>query len=253
MPVTDGPSLLAGDLGRRSHGEMVPIDEDGAGHLRAARTRPGDELRLTDGRGSLWSARLVALDRHGARCTLIDELTAPSDLAVELAFGIAAKHRTLWLVEKAVELGVEALQPIEFARSRSVSDAARSPEFWRKADRRAVAAMLQCGGASLPSLGRPRELASYLKELETAKGIKIVLDTGGDLPLLEALGDWPGRGTRARLLVGPEGGMTKDERAACRSAGLRFAFVGDRTLRFETAALAAATAARLLSVRVAAK
>ncbi len=243
-----GPSLLARALDGRSSGEVISIDEDGAGHLRAARMRPGDELRLTDGQGRLWQGRLDALDRHGARCTLTTELPAPSELDVELAFGIAAKPRTLWLVEKAVELGVAALQPIEFTRSRSVSDAARSQGFWAKAERRAVAAMLQCGGASLPSVGRPRDLAAYLHELEEA-GTMIALDAEGDAPLLEALGEWADRGGRARLLVGPEGGMTEEERSACRSAGMRFAFLGDRTLRFETAAVAAATAARLLSRR----
>ena len=247
--MTTAPSLLANDLGGRSAGEMVPIDADGAGHLRAARVRPADRIRLTDGRGRLWAARLDALDRRGARCTLLEELTGPSELDVEIAFGVAAKTRTLWLVEKAVEFGVAALQPIEFSRSRSVSDAARSRGFWKKAERRAVAAMLQCGGASLPSLGTPRDLESHLIELGAADGPKIALDADGESGLLEAFGDWSGRGARARLLVGPEGGMTDEERAACRASGFRVAHVGDRALRFETAALAAAATARLLSPR----
>ena len=236
------------DLEARFAGEVVPVDEEGASHLRAARVRPGGELSVTDGRGRLWAARLDALERHGARCTLVERLAGPSVLDVELAFGIAAKTRTLWLVEKAVELGIAALQPVEFERSRSVADAGRSVGFWQKAERRARAAMLQCGGSSLPSVGRPCDLEAYLRGLdEGAGGIAIALDARGDFRLLDALAEGPDGEARTRLLVGPEGGITDDERRACRAAGLRFAHLGDRTLRFETAAIAAASAVCLLS------
>jgi 16S rRNA U1498 N3-methylase RsmE len=90
----------------------------------------------------MWRARLASIDREGVRCLVLEPAAAAGLLDLELAFGVAAKGRTLWLIEKSVELGAAALQPLELARSASVADAARSPAFWRKAERRAAAALM---------------------------------------------------------------------------------------------------------------
>lgn len=229
-------------------GAPVTVDGDELRHIRAVRLRPGAEIRLTDGEGRLWSARLDSLAGDRARCVLLERISPPPDLNVELAFGIGSKQRTLWLVEKAVELGVLGLQPVEFQRSRSVSDAARSPAFWAKARRRAAAALVQCGGARMPTVDPPRSLEEYLLRLPPVRDdLRIALEPGGEGSLPELLASGPGRGGRTRIVVGPEGGMTPVEQAACRAAGFRLARLGERVMRFETAAIAAAVAAGLLT------
>ena len=221
----------------------VVVEGDEARHARAARLRPGAEVRLTDGEGGLWTARLHSLEADRARCVLVERVSAPADLDVELAFGVGSKTRTLWLVEKAVELGVSALQPIEFERSASVADAARSPAFWTKARRRATAALTQCGGARLPRLDAPAALEAYLATLQTARDeLAVALDGSGEASLLGLLSERAFPRGMIRFLIGPEGGMTPGERDACRAAGFRLVSLGDRVLRFETAALAAAAA-----------
>jgi len=177
---------------------------------------------------------------------LLERAAAAAVLDLELAFGVAARGRTLWLVEKAVELGVAALQPVDLARSVSVADAARSPAFWRKAERRAAAALTQSGGANLPELLPTCTLEEYLHRTEREPGeYRVALERDAGVPLLDVLTEWNGRG-RIRLLVGPEGGITAEEREACGEAGFRFASLGDRTLRFETAAVAAVSAVSLI-------
>ena len=241
-------TLYAPDLRKPTAGQRVLIPTEEVRHVHAARLRPGAEVRLTNGDGRLWSARLDSMDRDQARCVLVDELSAPADLDVELAFGIGSKPRTLWLVEKAVELGVAVLRPIEFKRSRSVTDGARSAAFWEKARRRAVAALTQCGGARLPAIETPQALGDYLAGQESPReGIRLALDMDGDRPMLATLAEGRGEGEPVLLLIGPEGGMAPEERTACRAAGYRFATLGDRVLRFETAALVALALAGLVA------
>lgn len=224
------------------------VDGDELRHIRAARLRAGAALRLTDGEGRLWTARLDSLDGDRARCVLLDRISPPPDLNVELAFGIGSKQRTLWLVEKAVELGVLGLQPIAFERSSSVSDAARAPAFWEKARRRAAAALTQCGGSRLPTVGTPCPLDEYLQGLSaTRDGLRVSLERDAEESLHELLASRSAAADRIRLLVGPEGGMAPAEQSACRDAGFTLATLGDRVLRFETAAITAATAAALIS------
>lgn len=231
-------------------GAMI-LDADVRRHLRALRLRSGDTVRITDGRGSMWEGRLAdpGGETRDPSCQLEKVLPAEPLLPIVLGFGVGAKTRTLWLVEKAVELGVGALQPVEFARSASVADAARSPSFWKKARRRAEAALEQSGGAWLPELRDPVSLTAFLDVEAASFGIgggqaraeRLMLTAGADVELSDALAgrtDWNGRNPLL-LLVGPEGGVEPEEMRASLDNGFRPVGLGSRTLRFETAAIAA--------------
>lgn len=230
-------------------GAELRLEAEETGHLRAVRASVGDRVLVTDGEGGLWLARLEEAGRREAVCRLIERRPAAADLPVELAFGVGSKDRTLWLVEKAVELGARVLRPIEFERSRSVADGARSAGYWRKARRRAVAALKQCGGARLPHLRPPAELGVYLEEMgPPASGEPRLLGArDGARSAASLLADWDGS-RPAALLVGPEGGLEAGEVAACERAGFRPASLGPRILRFETAAVGALVAATLTAM-----
>jgi len=214
--------------------QVVELAEGERGHVRALRLSAGDPVLVTDGRGSLWGG---ALDDRG-RVRLEEPAEAAPPVPVEVAFGVANRDRTLWLVEKAVELGALGLQPVEMARSRSVADAGRSEAFWEKARRRAVSALKQCGGARLPVIRPACELHAYLAHAGGAGGPKVLLDRGADATLRQRLAGWSGD-PPARILLGPEGGLRDEERASCLDSGFRLGALGRRVLRLETAATAA--------------
>lgn len=230
-------------------GAEVRLEAEEAGHLRAVRASVGDRVLVTDGEGGLWLARLEEAGRREAVCRLIEHRVAAPDLPVELAFGVGSKDRTLWLVEKAVELGARVLRPIEFERSRSVADGARSAGFWRKARRRAVAALKQCGGARLPGLRPPVELGVYLEEMgpPPSDEPRLLGARDGARSAASLLAGWDGS-RPAAFLVGPEGGLEAGEVAACERVGFRPVRLGPRILRFETAAVAALVAASLAAM-----
>lgn len=238
--VSVSPPTLFTDRRLRSSGQRVELPESERSHLRALRLRPGAGVRVTDGEGALWTATLERKGRERPAVRLEEEVPAPPPLPVELAFGVANRKRTLWLVEKAVELGALALQPVEFARSRSVADAARGEAFREKARRRAVSALKQCGGALLPDLRPASDLQPYLAHARALEGPGVLLEGEAGLSLRRALEGWGGE-PPARVLLGPEGGLTEEERGMCREAGYRSASLGRRVLRFETAAVAALT------------
>lgn len=238
------PTFFADDLRGSEPGGRLTLSDRESRHVRALRLAPGDPIEVTDGQGRLWQGRLLET-RPGATCELEAPSGDPRRLPAELAAAVAAKDRTLWLVEKAVELGALAYRPVEFARSRSVADAGRSTAFWRRAGRRAVAALKQCGGSRLPDIGPVQELHDYLDRKRrpapggvARSGPDVVLDPAGESSLAGALEAWTGA-PPVRILVGPEGGLEAGELAACREAGFRPVHLGPRTLRFETAAVCA--------------
>ena len=233
------PTFLADGLAGREPGAWADLAADEVPHLRAARIRSGARLAITDGAGRRWEAELVELGRRGARCHLLRSLPARPPLAVGVWAPVANRDRSLWLIEKVVELGASAVTWIEWDRSRSVGDAGRSEGFRRRAEARARTAMTQSGRSWLPRLRGPVSLEEALADHE---GMGWLADVDGHSPLVAA--SVPERlrnrsGHPLTVAVGPEGGLTRAERRCCMEAGFEPVSLGRGTLRFETAAVAA--------------
>ncbi|MDE2663904.1 MAG: RsmE family RNA methyltransferase [Gemmatimonadota bacterium] len=250
-------TFFAEGLSGLEAGARAELASDDVSHVRAARLRPGGRLAVTDGAGCRWEAELVALDRRRASCRLLAPLPPEPALPLHLWAPVANRDRSLWLVEKAVELGAAAITWIEWERSRSVADAARSEGFLRRAEGRARAALKQSGRSWLPrlrgsmmpdeALGR-HDGAGWLAD---AEGRPWLADAEGR-PWLAA-GIARGRegrrgGSGLTVAVGPEGGLTRPERQRCLEAGFEPVSLGPAALRFETAAVVAvAVAAAMLA------
>ena len=232
-----GPLLFAGDLDGRTTGEILRLDEEEVRHVRALRLGGNDPIRLTDGRGRSFAARVVTVDKRTVECRLGEPLPTPAALPVELAFGVANKQSTLHLVEKAVEFGVSRLQPVECARSRSMADAGRSPSFWDRARKRARSALKQSESARLPEIMPVMDLESWIGSGALGDRPRIVLDRDAR-PLARVLDGWTGSPSLV-LLVGPESGLTEDELRASVAAGFQPAWLAWTILGLETAATAA--------------
>ena len=233
------PTFLADGLAGREPGAWADLAVDEVPHLRAARIRRGDRLAMTDGAGCRWEAELVELGRRGARCHLLRTLPARPPLPVGVWAPVANRDRSLWLLEKVVELGAAAVTWIEWDRSRSVGDAGRSDGFRRRAEARARAAMTQSGGSWLPRLRGPVSLDEALADHD---GAGWLADVDGHSPLVGASVPERLRGRPGHALtvaVGPEGGLTLPERRRCVEAGFEPVSLGRGALRFETAAVAA--------------
>lgn len=218
-------------VGALVQGELVRVDDDEAHHLEVRRVGEGSRVEALDGAG----VRAVgAVQRDGKRWHLrvesvVHEARPPELL---LAVGGGDKDRFLWLAEKAAELGVTTLAPIETTRSRHVENRLRHGTV-EKARRRAREACKQSGNAWAPTIAdvepmvglglRHPGLAWWLADVE-----------GGPAPA--------GIGAAAiGWLVGPEGGFVAEDLTILEHelAPVRVT-LGVHVLRFETAAIAAA-------------
>ena len=239
MDPSQLPTFLADDLAGRGGEARIHLAADEITHVRAARIRPGARLAVTDGKGRCWEGELVELDRRRARCRLPRALPVRPPLPLRVWAPVANRDRSLWLVEKVVELGASAVTWIEWERLRSVGDAGRSEGFRRRAGKRVRAAVTQSGGSWLPRLDGPLTLEEALAGHDGAGWLADV--SGPSLLAGGALRDPCRSGHRSplTLAVGPEGGLTRAERRRCVEAGFELVSLGRGTLRFETAAIAA--------------
>jgi len=220
-------------------GDRIPLDHAERHHLRVRRARSGEVVVIRDGAGLEGTARLIEEpDGWSAVVDAIERRAPPAALA--LAVGAGDGDRFGWLVEKAAEVGVTSIVPIETARTRGVGSRLRAHQL-EKLRRRAREAIKQSGATWVPVIEAPTAFAVFLAG--NLAGERWLADAAGapPMPVLDA--------RAVTVLIGPEGGLTEDERAAAIAGGFRPTTLGPHTLRFETAALAAAIAVSTARLR----
>lgn len=220
-------------------GTRATLDQSEAHHLRVRRAREDEGVEVLDGSGLTGTGRLVRVGSDWM-VEIQSALRQPAQAQVTLAVAAGDRDRFTWMAEKAVELGVSTIVPLETARTAGVATRLRNAH--REKLRRAVLeATKQCGAAWAPTIEPSLALEEFLAR--PIQGIGWLADPAG-APPPATLDDTP-----LTAVIGPEGGFTAEERAALVSAGYRPVALGANTLRFETAALAAAAAAGTARLR----
>lgn len=224
----------------------VRFDADEAHHLRRVlRLRPGALVEATDGTGRLYRVRLGALEGAEAWGTIEGRADpAPeSPCAITLAQALLKGDRMSWLVQKATELGVARIVPMETTRvvARLGAGAGGRRSRWERIAREAVK---QCGRATAPVVDPPRAFGDALREAAAHDAAWIFWEGGGQA--LAAAAAAAGAPVRLLLLVGPEGGFTVEEMEAAQAGGARVVSLGPRILRAESAGLTAVALCQLL-------
>jgi len=220
-------------------GKRASLDESEAHHLRVRRAREDEGVEVLDGSGLIGTGRLVRVGTDW----MVEIQSAerqPAQPPLTLAVAAGDRERFTWMAEKAVELGVSVIVPLETARTSGVATRLRGAHG-AKLRRVVLEATKQCGAAWAPTVEPPLALEKFLTR--PIQGVGWLADPAGALP--PATLDH----TPLTAVVGPEGGFTVEERAALVSAGYGPVTLGAHTLRFETAALAAATAAGTARLR----
>lgn len=215
----------------RSVGDTIRLDDDEAHHLDVRRVAEETAVEALDGAGT----RLAGVVRRdGKRWQLYVEqvVQAPPPPETLLAVGGGDKDRFLWLAEKAAELGVTTLVPIETARSRHVENRLR-PGTIDKARRRVLEACKQSGNAWVPRVADVEPLAGLGSRYP---GRRWWLADPAGAPAEGSLG-----AAAVGWLIGPEGGFAAEDLTILeRELAPVQVTLGVHVLRFETAALAAA-------------
>lgn len=222
----------------RETGQELSLGGEEHHHLvRVLRLRPGDPLSLFDGKGRGFSARLVSVDRRQALVRVTgEEAAVESPLHLSLAMALAKGEKLDWVLQKGTELGVSAFHPIASRRSDVRVAAERAADRVARWRRIALEACKQSGRTRLPAIHPPESLQQFVSR--DLAGRRVVFDPGGTESLPRA-----GAGERPAepvvLAVGPEGGWAVEEVETLRRHGFAAVTLGPRTLRCETAALAA--------------
>jgi 16S rRNA (uracil1498-N3)-methyltransferase len=233
--------------GKLGNGSEVRLHPDAAHHaVRVLRLAVGEPVVLFDGLGGEFEARITRIDRGDVSVKTGAHLDVEreSPLHIRLVQGLSSGDRMDITLQKAVELGVAAIQPV--ATERSVvklkdERAQRRMEHWQNL---VISACEQCGRNRVPEVSPLMSLPDWLAQLNGPAPdgeARWLLSPAATVPLKELAPP-----ARMMLLIGPEGGLSPAETQLAQSRGFRPVRLGPRILRTETAALAALSAIQAL-------
>lgn len=216
-------------------GRDIELPAETVNYLRnVLRLKDGQPLELFNGRGRRASGQLSLARREASvRIEASEPSPTESVVPITLLAALAKGEKMELVIQKAVELGVTAIAPVETERSVLELKGARAEKRIARWRQIMINACEQCGRDTLPEIEPIRSLADALAT--AAAPLRLVLDPRAERPLTE-LRDQP-RPEGVALLVGPEGGLTADEVATAVDHGFRALTLGPRVLRAETAAI----------------
>lgn len=210
---------------------------------RVLRLQVGDALIVFNGGGGEYAAHIISLGKHDVTIEIErhDSIERESPMDVTLVQALSAAERMDFTIQKAMELGVRQIVPVESERCvvrLHGERAAKRVQHWQQI---AASACEQCGRNRVPEIKPIVSLSAWLAAPAPERERWILLPEA-----TTALRDMPRPLKPLEVLIGPEGGFTDAEAAAAQSARHRSVRLGPRILRTETVAPAILAALQVL-------
>ncbi len=211
------------------------LEGDDAHHLtRVLRVEAGQKFEISDN-SRVWLAEVETARKNLVTFSVLHEIEPVPELAAVTLYAALIKFERLeWAIEKATELGVSRIIPVDTNRSEQglFQGATKRVERWRRIAREASE---QSRRLRVPEIADPAKLDSAIADRSTHR--VLADENPGVVPLLRAVRISPGESVA--LLIGPEGGWIDAERSRLAESGWTPASLGPLVLRAETAVCAA--------------
>ncbi|MBE5737006.1 MAG: 16S rRNA (uracil(1498)-N(3))-methyltransferase [Clostridiales bacterium] len=222
-------------------GDLVNIDGEHFNHiLNVLRMRVGDEFLVTfDQSCHLCQIKEIFQTSLTAQITQRDYLDSNLSIDLYLFQGLPKSDKLELIIQKAVELGVKEIIPVQMERSIAKIEQNKVKQKTQRFNAIAQSAAEQSKRTIIPQVLEP---LSFTLALEKAKELDLLLvpyeNQKGILSTKEAL-SLIKKGDKVGVIIGPEGGFSPNEIALAEKDGGKLISLGKRILRTETAAITA--------------
>lgn len=219
--------------------DEVDLDAAESAHLAGVlRVAPGATVGILDGAGHIGLATVLEAHKKHTRLRIVERAdAAPRRPRRVLVQALIREHRMDWLIQKATELGVHEIHPMQTAHT---IVQIKPPAVQKKLERWqaiALAACKQCGNPWLPEIAPPRSFAELAGRWSGGAACFGALQEGAE-PLAGFLRSRRmADAEQVAAFIGPEGDFSAAEVQQLQAAGVRPVTFGRDVLRVETAAL----------------
>jgi 16S rRNA (uracil1498-N3)-methyltransferase len=218
-------------------GAIVILPDNVARHCQVLRLKVGEPIILFNGTGGSYVASLTSIEKKcvAAEVKTFNSQEVELNYAITLAQALPEASKMDWIIEKAVELGAAAIQPL--TTQRCVTRLSEERAEKRRGHWQAIieSASEQCGRNVLAHLAPLFNYTAWINQQDLHR--RLILSPNAE----QSLSDWARHHPpqAVTLMVGPEGGFTDDEVMQAISHGAIPLSMGARVLRTETAGLSA--------------
>ena len=223
------------------NGISILSEEESYHCIKVLRHIDGDEINLIDGAGNFYKAKITSAHKSHSGFEVIKKWKEEGSSNSKIHLAIAPTkniERIEWLLEKAVEIGINEISFIECDHSE------RRKINLERLNRICVSAMKQSMRASLPKLNEIIPIKEFFNQKSVIKNQKFICHLGENKTQLSSVYK---QGNNATILIGPEGDFSDAELKAANDAEFKEVIIGNNRLRTETAALVAIVHLNLLN------
>lgn len=218
-------------------GAIIDFPSAAAHHVFVLRLEIGDAVEIFNGEGGSYIASLTSISKKNVQAEvkvfLPEEIELPFSLSLAQALPEGSKME--WIIEKAVELGVSAIQPLAAQRCVTRLSAERAEKKIAHWQGIIEAATEQCGRKRVAHLSAPLDVNKWLGQQDLHK--RILLSPRAEVSLADWSRHHPAQAIT--LMIGPEGGFNEAEEKFAIQQGALALSIGPRILRTETAGITA--------------
>lgn len=211
--------------------------------IQVLRLQVGESLLLFNGEGGEYLANLTEINKRSATVLIqsFDPSERESSLALTLVQALVKPDKMDFALQKAVELGISAFQPLITQRSVVRTDKEKIEKKLQHWQAVTISACEQSGRTRLPKIYAPQTLDQYLSQLnDNTTYLLLAPGSAQDLSQITV------QTNHVAVLIGPEGGFTVEEVEACLAAKMQSIALGKRILRAETASTSVLAILQLL-------
>lgn len=223
-------------------GDYATLSAEESKHcVRVLRMSVGDELWVTSGDGVMCRARISTPDDKCCEAEIVERITDYQQRPFHLHLAVAPTKNTArleWLVEKAVEIGIDRITPVICDHSE------RGNQKIDRLEKIALSAMKQSLKALKPQIDEPVKLLDFINDQREMPHKYVCYCSGDERHGLHELYK---PGDDALVLIGPEGDFSQREIETALNTGFQAVTLGSCRLRTETAGLYAVTALNFIN------
>ena len=219
----------------------IRIEGTDVNHIRnVLRMRKGERIEISDGNNQKYLCEIDSMDGQQVRAKIVERKETDTELPVRIILfqGLPKSDKMEWIVQKAVELGVNKIVPVETKRAVVKLDEKKAGKKAQRWQSISESAAKQAGRGVIPQVENPIRFADAL---DHAKGLDLVLipyELAEGMEETRQILSGIKKGMSVGIFIGPEGGFEKEEvEAAITCANAHPLTLGKRILRTETAGI----------------
>jgi len=213
--------------------------EDVAHITKVLRLKEKDSIILCDGEGTDYECSINTIDKTCITADIVNTYPneAESGISITLYQGLPKSDKMDLIIQKCVELGVDAIVPVETARCvAKIKDDEKKRIRWQRI---AEEAAKQCGRGIIPKVGNAISFDKAIAQKHDLKIMPYECERQANLSNTLAGAD---KNCTIAVYIGPEGGFEQAEADFAAKADVKTVTLGKRILRCETAGIATVSA-----------